>query len=148
MQLFIDLDKAMNTGKLVKRAVQVKGKNGKIFTRMQWVNPEEAKAPSIRPQSHEDVPERTQKEHIDEHVKNMSREDKYKHLQDHKVEWKRNEKSEAIDHKNAVMALKNHLYQNPHLAGAEHLPTERGATDEEVLNHSIKKIHRQVQESR
>ena len=140
MKLFVDLQKAINKGQLVKRAVQVRGKNGKIFTRMQWVSPDEAKAMSVRPSSHEDVAEKTQKEHIDEHVKKMSREDKYKHLADHKVEWKRNEKSDAIDHKNAVMALKDHLYQNPHLAGAEHLPTERGASDEEVLNHSIKKF--------
>lgn len=39
MDLFIDLNKAMNTTKLVKKPVQVKGKMGKTFTRMQWTNP-------------------------------------------------------------------------------------------------------------
>lgn len=119
--------------------VQVKGKNGKIFSRMQWVDPNDESA-NIRLHSHEDVPEKTQKEHIDEHVKNMSREDKYAHLSKHGVTWTRNDKSDAIDHKNAVMALKDHLYKNPHLAGAEHLPTERDATDTEVINHAIKKF--------
>lgn len=38
--LYIDLVKAnLNTAKLVKRMVQVKGHNGKNFQRMQWVDP-------------------------------------------------------------------------------------------------------------
>ncbi|WP_206666509.1 hypothetical protein, partial [Xylella fastidiosa] len=43
--LYIDLIKGsktgrrLNTSKLVKRPVQVKGKNGKVHTRMQWVDP-------------------------------------------------------------------------------------------------------------
>jgi GNAT superfamily N-acetyltransferase len=40
MELYIDLEKAMlNRGKLVRRAVQVHGRNGKMFTRMQWIDP-------------------------------------------------------------------------------------------------------------
>jgi hypothetical protein len=39
MELYIDLGKAFNTARLVKKPVQVHGKNGKIFTRMQWVYP-------------------------------------------------------------------------------------------------------------
>lgn len=39
MELYIDLGKALNTSRLVKKPVQVHGKNGKIFTRMQWVHP-------------------------------------------------------------------------------------------------------------
>jgi len=43
LELYIDLIKAeLNTAKLVKRAVQVKGKNGQMFTRMQWVDPNDA----------------------------------------------------------------------------------------------------------
>lgn len=42
MELFIDFNKSLDMGKLVKRQVQVKGKNGKIFSRMQWVNPHDA----------------------------------------------------------------------------------------------------------
>jgi hypothetical protein len=38
--LFIDLSKGqLNTSKLVRKPVQVKGQNGKVFTRMQWVDP-------------------------------------------------------------------------------------------------------------
>lgn len=33
----------LNRGKLVKRRVAVRGKNGKVFYRMQWVSPEQAK---------------------------------------------------------------------------------------------------------
>jgi len=41
LSLVLDLSKAhmLHKDKLVKRAVQVKGKNGKQFTRMQWVDP-------------------------------------------------------------------------------------------------------------
>jgi hypothetical protein len=40
MELYVDISKAiLNRGKLVRRAVQVHGKNGKVFTRMQWVDP-------------------------------------------------------------------------------------------------------------
>jgi len=43
LELYIDLIKAeLNTAKLVKRAVQVRGKNGQVFTRMQWVDPNDA----------------------------------------------------------------------------------------------------------
>lgn len=40
MELYIDIEKSwFNRGKLVRRPVQVHGKNGKVFTRMQWVDP-------------------------------------------------------------------------------------------------------------
>ncbi|MMZ43521.1 hypothetical protein D1872_50730 [compost metagenome] len=40
MELYIDLSKGvLDTAKLVKKQVQVRGKNGKIFNRMQWVDP-------------------------------------------------------------------------------------------------------------
>lgn len=40
MELYLDLSKALlNRGRLVRRAVQVHGQNGKMFTRMQWVDP-------------------------------------------------------------------------------------------------------------
>src|SRR5690606_1713108 len=40
--LVLDLQKAvLNKGKLIKRRVAVKGKNGAIFYRMQWVAPDE-----------------------------------------------------------------------------------------------------------
>lgn len=43
MEFYIDLYKAiMNFAKLVKKPVQVRGKNGQVFTRMQWVSPEDA----------------------------------------------------------------------------------------------------------
>ena len=44
LTLYLDVRKShqLNFGHLVKRAVQVKGKNGKQFTRMQWVNPGQA----------------------------------------------------------------------------------------------------------
>ncbi|MNW28676.1 hypothetical protein D3C74_55070 [compost metagenome] len=38
MDLYIDMSKALNTAELVKKPVQVKGKMGKTFTRMQWVS--------------------------------------------------------------------------------------------------------------
>lgn len=38
MKLYIDLLKALDTAKLVKKQITVKGKNG-MFTRMQWVDP-------------------------------------------------------------------------------------------------------------
>lgn len=126
MELYIDLSKGINRGKLVKRAVQVKGKNGKVFTRMQWVDPTTGQPVSEHHNVEENVPKKkSRKEHIDEHVKNMSREDKYAHISKHGLIYKRNDHP-SIDHKNAVMAIKEHLYKNPHLAGAEHLDDEVG----------------------
>jgi hypothetical protein len=43
MDLYLDLYKSrLNTAKLVKKQVHVRGKDGKVFTRMQWVSPGEA----------------------------------------------------------------------------------------------------------
>ena len=131
MELYIDLLKGtMNTSKLVKKPIQVKGKNGKVFTRMQWVDPvtgqpvdKHAKVESAN------STKKTQKEHIDDHVKSMSREDKYHHIAKHGITWKKNDHP-AIDHKNAVGALKEHFYKNPHLAGAEHLDNDAKRTPE------------------
>ncbi len=116
----------MNTAKLVKKPVQVRGKNGKIYTRMQWVDPRTGQPVSkehAQPIESEKNPA-TQKEFIDAHVKKMSNDEKYDHLKKHGIDWKHNDHPQ-IDHKNAVMALKDHLYKNPHLAGAEHLPKEQ-----------------------
>jgi hypothetical protein len=45
VSLEIDLSKAMlNKGKLIKRRVMVRGKNGKTFYRMQWIDPNDKKA--------------------------------------------------------------------------------------------------------
>ena len=134
MELYVDLEKAvLNTGKLVKKRVMVRGKNGKVYYRMQWVDPKTGKPADAHTVTTEPVAEKgasakhdvsTQKGFIDHHVsKNMSREEKYAHLAKHGVDWKHNDHP-AIDHKNAMMALKEHLYKNPHLAGAEHLPKD------------------------
>ncbi|AYP68573.1 hypothetical protein EalM132_00061 [Exiguobacterium phage vB_EalM-132] len=149
--LYVDLFKARNVdkSKLVRRPVQVRGKNGKVFTRMQWVDPATGKPPEEHSSKQEEPkkehkphtieehnPHMSKKEHIDAHVKKMSREDKYAHLAKHEVEWKRNDHP-AIDHKNAVEALKRHMYDNPHLAGAEHLPEHSEKTptgDSKVQN--------------
>lgn len=55
MNLYVDLYKAIDKAKLVKRAVQVKGKNGKTFTRMQWVDPNSGQ--TVMEHSHEGVDE-------------------------------------------------------------------------------------------
>lgn len=137
MDLYIDLTKGnLNTSKLVKRAVQVRGKNGKIFTRMQWVDPKTGLPPSkeknINTEEEHNISATKkkvydtshQKGFIDHHIdKVMTRDEKYDHLHKHGVDWKHNDHP-AIDHKNAMMALKEHLYNNPHLVGAEHLPKE------------------------
>jgi hypothetical protein len=122
--LYIDLGKSMghlNTSKLVKKPIQVHGKNGTTFTRMQWVD-----ATTGQPVAEHNA---NQKAFIDQHVKQMSTDEKYKHLMDHKVEWKHNDHA-AILHKNKVEAVKQHLYKNPHLAGAEHLPTHEDKNSE------------------
>lgn len=146
MKLIIDLEKAqLNRGKLVLRRVLVRGKDGKIFTRNQWVNPEqEQKQQRTSSNQQEEVNHRvqqeepvqkTKKEHIDEFVKKMSTEDKQKFVDEHGIEYKRNEHP-AIDHKNKVVAIKQHLHNNPHLAGAENLPDNREATDKEIKHRT------------
>lgn len=125
--LHLNLQKSgnLNTSKLVRRPVQVRGKNGKVFTRMQWVDPTTGQPPEHRHTDHLENEEHhnhtSRDEYIKEHVKKMTRDEKYAHLDKHKIEWKRNDHP-AIDHKNAVEALKNHLKANPHLIGADKLP--------------------------
>lgn len=65
----LDLQKAvLNKGKLVKRRIAVRGKNGKIFYRMQWVRPD-ANAPHIE---HPGVDHSTY-DHHEEGIKEMER---------------------------------------------------------------------------
>jgi hypothetical protein len=145
---YIDLKKAgirrLHKEKLVRRPVQVRGKNGKVFTRMQWVDPRTGQPVSQsapkqqeewKPQSHPQYKEATRptsdkhpddmnrEEFIDHHVRKvMNRDQQYEMLDKHGVQWKRNDHP-SIDHKNAIVALKDHLNKNPHLIGAEHKPT-------------------------
>lgn len=44
LSLVLDLSKALNRGKLVKKRTMVKGKGGKVFYRMQWVDPNDKSA--------------------------------------------------------------------------------------------------------
>ncbi|MMZ43520.1 hypothetical protein D1872_50720 [compost metagenome] len=111
VELYLDLEKGkIDTTKLVKKPVQVHGEDGKVFTRMQWVDPNTGQPV-------------TQKTAIDSHVKTLSTEEKYKMIDDHKIQWKHNDHP-SILHKNKVEALKQHLYKNPHIVGAEHLPAD------------------------
>lgn len=61
MKLYLDLEKSLDTSKLVKRPVQVKGKSG-TFTRMQWVDPNTGKP--VLEDSHPD--------HVDHHKTRIS----------------------------------------------------------------------------
>lgn len=107
--LYIDLEKGrIDTSKLVKKPVQVKGQNGQTFTRMQWVDPKTGQPVS-------------QKDAVDSHVKHdMSMEDRKAHAEKHGLSWKKNE-HEQINNMQMTRAVKDHLYKNPHLIGADHL---------------------------
>jgi hypothetical protein len=134
--------RTLNRAKLVRRPVQVKGKDGRVFTRMQWVDPNDErimpkakKQEPFHPESHplhekfgtkpvsrKHPDDMNREEFIDYHVrKKMTREQQYDMIDKHGIDWKRNEHPN-IDHKNAIVALKNHLKDNPHLIGAEHKP--------------------------
>lgn len=153
----------LNTSKLVRKRVMVRGKDGKVFYRMQWVDPSTGKPAdphakaednsNPKPKAYKDSDEQlhvkhteykpvsandveleatrkvtknpqNRKEFVDSHVTyNMTREQKYEMLDKHGVEWKRNE-HESIDHKNAMVSLKSFLFNNIHLIGGEHMPTE------------------------
>lgn len=60
---------------------------------------------------------------VGKYVADLSREQKEELIEKYQLTWKRNE-NDSIDWKNAVVALKDYLMDNAHLAGAEHLPTE------------------------
>lgn len=145
---YIDIEKAgirrLHKEKLIRRPVQVRGKNGKIFTRMQWVDPRTGQPVSqgapkqqeewkpqphplyreaTKPTSDKDPENMNREEFVDHHVRKvLNRDQQYDMLNKHGIQWKRNEHP-SIDHKNAVVALKDHLNKNPHLIGAEHKPT-------------------------
>jgi hypothetical protein len=159
--LYIDLAKGqINRSKLIRRMVQVRGKNGKIFTRMQWVDPNTGQPVSETSKKQEQPTPRiphakpqpevqhninleenttkndaidlevtkkktydvtTQKGFIDKEIDVMSRDEKEHLLQKHKIQWKHNEHAQ-IDWKNAMMSLKQFMYDNPHHIDAGHLP--------------------------
>ncbi|MNW28675.1 hypothetical protein D3C74_55060 [compost metagenome] len=123
--LYLDLNKAMDTTKLVKKPIQVHGENGKTFTRMQWVDPNTGQPVS-------------QKHAVDAHVKGMSTEEKYDMMDKHNIQHKHNDHP-SILHKNKVEALKQHLYNNPHLVGAEHNPKHSESTPSgtDKVNHWV-----------
>ena len=68
LSLVLDLEKGrmLHKDKLVKRAVQVIGKNGKTFTRMQWVDPKTGQPAS---RGHKIETEAPPKHHASEHPK-------------------------------------------------------------------------------
>ncbi|AGR46752.1 partition protein [Bacillus phage JL] len=72
VSLVLDINKAtLNRGKLVKRRVMVKGKDGKVFYRMQWIDPNDEKA-----EVHQKVPDQenhTTYKHDDKSVKEIER---------------------------------------------------------------------------
>ena len=44
VSLLLDLNKSLNRGKLVKKRTMVRGKGGKVFYRMQWIDPNDKSA--------------------------------------------------------------------------------------------------------
>lgn len=142
--------RTLNRAKLVKRATQVRGKDGKMYTRMQWIDPNKdmptmddatiqddatkPKSPKINVDfwngdekleaSKVKVYDTgTQKGYIDKTLDGLSKEEKQAMISKFGLTWKRNQHAN-IDWKNAVMALKDYLYENPSLMGADHLPKE------------------------
>lgn len=128
--LVVDLSKAMlNTGKLVKRRVAVKGKGGQIFYRMQWVKPEEADKGDFK---HPGVDHTTFAHHTDG-IKDM--------------EKRQSNKFPVIHHPTNKVKIREHNYtvDKDKLAQAEHamkhgekLPPLRINPHGEVLdNHHL-----------
>jgi hypothetical protein len=70
----------------------------------------------------------TQEGHIDHMVDNMDKEAKLNLAEKHGIKWEHND-HDMINHKNMVVALKQHLKANPHLAGAGHLPKASADTE-------------------
>lgn len=141
----IDIDLIKGRGpiskaKLVRKMVTVKMKNGKTFTRMQWVDPNVVSQVHDKHSWSPDVddvqyhanhqmdprignPGKNQKEFIDHHVKNvMSAKQKDKMLEDYDIKWNKHP-DKSRDRILAIQALKEHLYKNPHLVNADHLPS-------------------------
>ncbi len=68
--IVLDLQKAvLNRGKLVKRRVAVRGKGGKVFYRMQWIDPH-ANIPGMQPHS---GPDQTTFAHHEDDIKEMEK---------------------------------------------------------------------------
>lgn len=166
----VSAGRRLNTSKLVKRPTQVKGKDGKIYTRMQWVDPTKDMPGSEQHSSQQEIesskPNKSsmdidfwngqnddidninleatkkkvydvtsQKGFIDKKLDGMSKEEKQVLIDKYNLTWKKNDHA-SIDWKNAVMALKSYMYDNPHLLDAGHLPKE--GKGEETLDGTDK----------
>ncbi|AGR46981.1 PE-PGRS family protein [Bacillus phage Shanette] len=132
MELIIDVSKArvLNTGKLVKRAVQVKGQGGRTFTRMQWINPDKGKP--VMETSHEG--------HEDPHtsrVNSMNPEQKHS-MVNHFVS---NHRDEAND-----LAMATGQRRAPHVA--EHQVTQHLMDHAHKIPHEYVKDHLDSKEAK
>lgn len=128
--LVIDLSKGLlNTGKLIKRRVAVKGKGGQVFYRLQWVKPDEADKGEF---SHPGVDHSTFAHHTDG-IKEM--------------EKRQSNKFPVVHHPTHSLKIREHNYNvdKEKLAQAEHaikngekLPPVKITPHGEVLdNHHL-----------
>jgi hypothetical protein len=142
MELIININKArvLNTGKLVKRAVQVKGQGGRTFTRMQWINPDKGKP--VMETSHEG--------HEDPHahrVANMSPEQKHS-MVNHFVSNNRDEANDlamttgqkrapyVADHQ-VTQHLMDHAHKIPHEYVKDHLDSKESKPSLNVVGSDL-----------
>jgi len=127
--------------RLVRRMVQVKGKNGGTYSRMQWVDPR-GDTPSQKHSSTESDTKDAHphdsdlKDQVHKLVSKMSKEEKYQWLDKHGIQWKRNDHPNT-DHIEAVKALKKFLNENPHHLDLEHL-SKRGGNELDIESESDK----------
>lgn len=124
-----ELSKAMNRAGLVQKEVQVRGKNGQIHTRKQWVKASEDQPSTKQPKAQEDTKETSSKpkqEEKKEHwtkvgtsqeaksqiaqmlASGKSREDCMSDFKAQGVTWKEHE-NQAINWMRAAMAMNKHL---------------------------------------
>ena len=111
--------------RLIQRMVQVKGKNGGTYSRMQWVDPRgdmpEPKQSHIQSNVENGPPHNSDlTDQVHKLVNKMSKEEKYEWLDKHGIQWKRNAHP-STDHIEAVKALKKFLAENPHHLDLEHV---------------------------
>ena len=139
MDFYIDMNKALlNTAKLVKRSVQVHGKNGKTFTRMQWIDPND-NMPVMEHHTHEDDDHHKLVEGLHPHIREDVARDYLDHNKDHAHKFAQatgmRRDPANVPYARVVNHIAEHLHKVPRSHIKLHMDKHVGEEQKNSVNH-------------